>query len=159
MNRHEAEQLVGTRVEGWTSSNGIYSGVLTKVISGNGRPWRGVVLIDSVFQLAQHFENGSVCRRGYRPGEEIEVGGVNISTTDKFGFPTYVAALEEGITRFKSYFDKDPTSRHSWASIGMHHACVATLAAEKHREATGEWDRGIANREWVKLRMKKGEQQ
>lgn len=97
-------RLVGTRVQAWTSANGVYSGTLVEVIPS--RPWRGRVLIDGVVEPACPWEMGKV-RRGKRPGETIEVGGVNISATTLPG-RTYLECLEAqkvafekmGVTQF-----------------------------------------------------------
>ena len=92
MTRSEAESLIGQRVEVWTAANGTYVGVLEEVKAT--RPWRGVVLIDGVLKCAQLFEYGRTRqRRGKRPGERIEAGGVNIRPTEATG-GSYREALE-----------------------------------------------------------------
>ena len=77
MKRKEAETKIGTRVYAWKVANGTYFGKLVEVIPG--KKWRGIVEIDGVVTPAHHFEFGRVVRRGFRPGERIEVGGVNIT--------------------------------------------------------------------------------
>lgn len=131
--------------------NGIYLGTLDRIVTEKGRPWRGVVKISEVAQVAQHFEMGQVCRRGFRPGEEIEVGGVNISPAPEgHGLPTYAGALEGIIANLQESLRRDPTSRHAWASEGMLRACRAILAAERKREQTGEWDKKLIAEEYKK---------
>ena len=79
MNKAEALALVGFRVCAYTSMNGAYTGTLVEIISEPRRPWRGKVLIDGVAEPAQPYEYGCSLRRGFRPGEYITVGGVNIT--------------------------------------------------------------------------------
>lgn len=77
MNRQEAEKLVGKKVVAWTAANGYYVGELVAVLPN--RPWRGRVRITGVLDCATPWEIGRLKqRRGFRPGEEVEVGGVNI---------------------------------------------------------------------------------
>lgn len=89
MTRQAAQALIGTRVEAWTAANGIYVGTLVEV---RGSPWRGTVEIDGVLRPAD-FEYGRPRpRRGFRPGERLEVGGINIRPTTERGI-SYLSAL------------------------------------------------------------------
>jgi hypothetical protein len=58
-----------------------------------GRPWRGVVLIDGIVTAAVADEIGGGYRRGKRVGEEIEVGGANIEPADAIEETDYLAVL------------------------------------------------------------------
>src|SRR5208337_4561085 len=91
MNRKEAEGLIGEKVTAWTAMNGVYVGRLSAIA---GKPWRAVVEITSIVQPAAiEFSRGDRQRRGFRPGEIIEVGGINIQATDRDVHPTYLEAL------------------------------------------------------------------
>ena len=83
MNKAEAQARIGQRVSAWTASSGVYVGTLAEVISEKGRPWRGRVRITGVLEVACHWQIGcsGPIRKGFRPGDEIEVGGVNIKPT------------------------------------------------------------------------------
>jgi hypothetical protein len=139
MKRQDAEKKIGTRVSAWTSANGIYVGTLVAVISS--AKWRGVVKIDGVITPAHHFEFGQVVRRGFRPGEEIEVGGVNIT----FDVPetttgtTYLEALQADQVRLAELSAASVGSPHLWALEGSVKANQRILEAEQIRLATGEW--------------------
>jgi hypothetical protein len=104
MKRSEAEKLMGTRVEAWTSLNGIYCGVLEAIVPTQRRPWRGVVRIDGILSAPVTYEAGRRPRRGFRVGETIEVGGVNISPTDAVGATDYLALLQAEAERFRETF-------------------------------------------------------
>ena len=95
----DAKQIVGQRVEAHTSMNGIYVGTLIRVT--DDRPWRGVVLIDGVLEPAESADRVDCWRRGYRIGEEIEVGGVNIIPTKARGV-TYIEAVERDLAKLKA---------------------------------------------------------
>lgn len=75
MRRKEAEKLIGTRVHVWTGMNGRYVGVLEKVTED--RPWRGIVLIDGVENVADWSVGRR--RRGSRIGERINAGHSSIT--------------------------------------------------------------------------------
>lgn len=128
MNRQAAEALVGSRVQAWTAANGIYIGTLVGVT--NGKPWRGRVLIDGVCSPAQAFEIGrSKPRRGFRPGETIEVGGTNIKPTDERGL-SYEEAVAGDLARLESLLPGS-SDRHRWAieaSIKVRREQIASTA-------------------------------
>lgn len=63
--------------------NGTYVGILDSVTKN--KPWRGIVLIDGVLKPATSADRVDSWRRGFRPGEKIEVGGVNITPTELMG--------------------------------------------------------------------------
>lgn len=139
MLKSEAQTLVGTRVSAWTAANGTYSGTLVEVLSEKGRPWRAKVLIDGVLAVATHFEIGKgAMRRGFRPGEEIEVGGSSISPCSTAG-PSYAAALEAEIEKLTGWVERDPASRYA----GLHQQSAAALREilrrEQARLETGVW--------------------
>ena len=108
MNKIEALKIVGRRVTAWTSMNGVYTGVLKEVIARPRRPWRGIVVIDGVLEVAA-FQNRGIGarpidrqRRGFRPGEELEVGGVNINRTEDAGL-TYLEALKQELAKLEEW--------------------------------------------------------
>ncbi len=99
MLKAQAEALVGQKVSAWTSMNGEYVGVLTAV---GGRPWRGTVEITSVLRpAAVEFSRGDRQRRGFRPGESIEVGGSSIRQGVGEGV-SYLEALRESLRILKT---------------------------------------------------------
>lgn len=85
VNRGEAAELVGRRVQAWTATNGVYTGTLVEVTAD--RPWRGRVLIDGVLEpaLAWDARRHGAPRRGFRPGETVEVGCLSVSVCQKQG--------------------------------------------------------------------------
>lgn len=109
MNKAEAQALIDQRVSAWTASSGVYVGTLAEVISEKGRPWRGRVRITGVLEVACHWQIGcsGPIRKGFRPGDEIEVGGVNIKPTSVEG-TTYAAALEASIAKLRGWIERDP---------------------------------------------------
>ena len=109
MKRTDAAKLIGTQVSAWTAANGEYVGELIEVFGGR---WRGKVRITGVIKCATHCENGAPCRRGFRPGETIEVGGANIKPTTTTG-TTYREALEREIVLFESF------GALTWATQGL----------------------------------------
>jgi len=95
MTRDQAKRLIGQPVTAWTAANGEYTGILREVLT-NGK-WRGVVEITGVLKVATHLERGRCVRKGFRIGEEIEVGGANIRRLDPENQAigrTYKEALE-----------------------------------------------------------------
>ena len=91
MRRKEAEKLLGTNVQAWTSANGVYVGVLREVY---GSPWRGKVEITGVLTPAVPMEFGRMHqRRGLRPGFVVDVGGCNIKPTADVG-ASYLESLQ-----------------------------------------------------------------
>lgn len=161
MTRKEAESLIGTPVEAWTSANGIYAGTLVEVVAkGKGSPWRGVVRIESVWSPAQHFERGEVCRTGKQIGETIEVGGVNIKPTESVGAPVdYLESLESALANLEARgLTVMARSIDTWAHNGFVDALKATIVAQKHAVATGEWDWKIQKAEFRRLQDERRKQ-
>jgi hypothetical protein len=117
MTRSEAEKLIGSRVQAWTSMNGVYCGMLEEVIPS--RPWRGVVRIDGILSPPVTFEFGRRPRRGFRVGETIEVGGVNISPTEAEGAGT-VVGVDGGMLTVD--FDGEP---HEFAGLALDDLALA----------------------------------
>jgi hypothetical protein len=100
MKRAEAIKLICSQVQAWTAMNGIYVGTLEEVC---GSPWRGVVLINGVIEPACAWSVDRVRpRRGFRPGDRIKVGGLNISPTDEQGI-TYAEALRRQKEKFAGF--------------------------------------------------------
>lgn len=105
MNRDQARVYLGKRVSAWTAVNGTYVGTLLVII--HTRPWRGVVEITGVDDVALPFEYGrKTQRRGFRPGELLEVGGVNIEPTTYAG-TSYLHALERELESNKRRMSSD----------------------------------------------------
>jgi len=93
VNRKEAQLLVGKSVSAWTAMNGVYVG---RLVSISGSPWRGTVAITGVVQpVAIELSRGDRQRKGFRPGDTIEVGGSSIQPVenDFVGHRTYLDAL------------------------------------------------------------------
>ncbi len=125
MLRAEAEGLIGSRVSVWTAANGTYVGELVEVVPH--RPWRGRLRITGVLKVACHWEVGrGVCRRGFRPGEEIEAGGSSIEPTDQEGV-TYLEALGHELAWLKAARFRD---RDEW----MRERSIAALRSVLERE-------------------------
>lgn len=97
MYREDAKKLIGQKVEVWTACNGTYVGVLEDIIPS--RPWRGSVKITGVLSAAHQEDHP---RQGFRPGDTISVGGVNIKPTNKEG-TTYLEALERYLAVSRSW--------------------------------------------------------
>lgn len=137
MQRKEAETLIGQRVKAWTAANGVYVGVLVAV---GGARWRGTVLIDGVLDCAQHYERGQVCRRGFRPGETIEVGGVSIAPTQVPPGGTYLAALDAEIQKcIDGAANTHESSRSAWVWPAFEKAVRTVREAELRRLAGEPW--------------------
>lgn len=129
MKRQEAEALIGTRVTAWTALNGVYTGTLIAVA---GVPWRGRVRIDGVLELPTLWQVGRSGRRlGFRPGEEIEVGGSSILPEAPEG-RTYLEALEAEREKWTRYRERPNPKDLAWLdpTIG---ALEAAIAEEKER--------------------------
>ena len=117
MRRQEAELLVGKPVQAWTSANGIYVGELVEVI--RSAKWRGKVRITGVLKVATPYEIGRLKqRRGFRPGDIIEVGGINIKPTDVTG-TTYLGALQTELDSFKKMRTTAPEKDWWWIEKGI----------------------------------------
>jgi hypothetical protein len=111
MRAGEARQLIGSQVSAWTSSNGAYVGVLQEV---TGSPWRGMVRITGVLEPATPFDaTRNTQRRGFRPGDVIEVGGINIAACAAPGL-SYLDALKASLALMKSLLPQ-ATDRTRWA--------------------------------------------
>lgn len=112
VNRTEAKELVGQRVQAWTAANGVYTGILVEVTTD--RPWRGRVLVDGVIEPAQAWDakRPRPPRRGFRPGETLEVGGQSVkSHLDKGG--SYRDALERDLAKLRELKERDK-GRDAW---------------------------------------------
>jgi hypothetical protein len=109
MKRKDAEKLIGTMVTAWTSMNGEYVGILREV---KGSPWRAVVEITGVTAPAVTFEVGRAFqRRGKRPGEMIEVGGVCCKPAVNVMGASYLETLQGQLAQFTEWNarpDKNP---------------------------------------------------
>ncbi|TAL72869.1 MAG: hypothetical protein EPN79_02175 [Burkholderiaceae bacterium] len=109
MNKTEAQEFLGRMVSAWTAANGTYVGTLIEVVAAKGRPWRGRVRITGVLTIACHWEIGcsGPIRKGFRPDDEIEVGGLNIKPCEHEG-TTYLAALEASNDELRGWIGSDP---------------------------------------------------
>ncbi len=138
MRRQEAERLIGTRVEAWTAMNGIYVGTLEEVF---GSPWRGRVRITGVLKPAVVYDltrghQFARQRRGFRPGQMIEVGNSSIKPTEAPG-ESYLAALQRELRYFKEWQARpfvDPKDAR-WLPIAIDNLRQA-VAAEEQKEAS-----------------------
>lgn len=109
MKRSEALEFLGQPVSAWTAMNGCYTGILEDVTED--RPWRGKVLITGV-NVAASFEagRGDRQRRGFRPGEMIEVGNSSIAPATAPG-ATYAEAMEAQLGDYRRHFENSPRDR------------------------------------------------
>jgi hypothetical protein len=131
----EAQALIGSQVSAWTALNGVYVGTLESVF---GSPWRASVKITGVLEPASHLQHGKVCRRGFRVGEQLEVGGSNIKATTAVGSLSYLEVLQVAITRHRSV-TVSPGNPHSWVHEAFAKAMETVVIAETKRLETGEW--------------------
>lgn len=122
----EAQKLIGTRVRAWTAMNGVYVGELIEVF---GRPWRGKVRVLATLEPASLVEPRlrRHQRRGFRPGDEIEVGGANISPTEAEG-GSYLEALERDAEQLRAWLSGPRVEW--WMESNLRHR-EAQIAAEK----------------------------
>lgn len=125
MRREQALQRIGTKVAAWTAMNGIYVGILQEVTEH--RPWRGKVLITGVLECAATYDVTRSMRAGFRPGDVIEVGGVNIKDAEGSG-TSYLAALQRQLRELESYSE---TSRAQWWYGRTVGALVNSIEKEK----------------------------
>jgi hypothetical protein len=132
----EAQQLIGTSVSAWTAMNGTYVGVLESV---QGSPWRGSVRITGILSPASHLQHGQVCRRGFRVGEQLEVGGSSIKPTTAAGADSYLEVLERAIAENRSR-PVISGSPHAWVHEAFAKAMEVVARAEKKRLETGLWE-------------------
>jgi hypothetical protein len=101
MKRSDAIKLVGTQVMAWTAMNGEYVGTLVEV--SEDKPWRGLVLITGVLAPAAfELSRSDRQRKGFRPGNTIEVGGSSIRSTEALG-KTYMEALRDQLAQFEHF--------------------------------------------------------
>lgn len=140
MRRQEAEKLIGTRVTAWTASNGQYVGELIEVVKA--RPWRGKVRITGVLHVPCLWETlrGPTRRRGFRPGEVIEVGGVNIRAADpalELPDRSYLEALRAELAQLRIWEALPPNPKNVFlphtiraveAAIALEEASVSQLS-------------------------------
>jgi hypothetical protein len=132
----EAQQLIGSSVSAWTAMNGTYVGVLESV---QGSPWRGGVRITGILTPASHLQQGQVCRRGFRVGEQLEVGGSNIKPCTATGSASYLEALQTAIAenRSRPVHSNNP---HAWVHEAFAKAMEVVARAEQKRLETGLWE-------------------
>ena len=94
----------------------------------------------------QPFERGAAVRRGFRPGEAIEVGGSSIELWDPVPanlppvFGDYLAALiaAEAAARFRSLAPVQ--GPHHWVHGAFADALCTATTAERQRLIDGSWD-------------------
>jgi len=75
MNKNQASQLLGEYVSAWTATKGEYVGKLVEVIAFKGKPWRGLVEVETIIGLPDFTRYE---KKPFKKGDIIEVGGVNI---------------------------------------------------------------------------------
>ena len=139
MKREEALTLVGRTVSLWTAANGQYVGTLLEVLPT--RPWRAKALITGVLAPATHYERGAACRRGFRPGETLEVGGSSVALTDVAG-GDYLSALHRSREDHKRWLARDPGGQYSELHRAAATALDVVIAAEQRRLAGEVWRLG-----------------
>jgi len=139
MLRKQAEALIGQRVQAWTRLSGVYVGTLESIC---GSPWRGTVRVTGILEPACHLYLGRVCRRGFRLGETLEVGGVNISPTENEGSPSYLTVLEQSIEKHRNATPPPPSSQQGWVDEAFAKALEKVAGAERRRLETGSWHLG-----------------
>lgn len=94
--------------------NGSYTGVLVEVKTSPGRPWRGVVKVDGVLEAAAYETMRGVRQRsGFRPGDEIEVGGINIQLSGLDG-TSYLEALTDDLAKLERWASEGRAKDHHW---------------------------------------------
>lgn len=124
--RQQAETWIGGAVEVWTAANGEYVGILESI---SGKPWRGTVRITGIVRPAQVFEwKRSHRRRGFRPGQLITAGGVNIKRTTQSGV-SYLEALRQEYRLIESLKARHVTTEEAWIRPTLQ-ALNAAIAAE-----------------------------
>ena len=133
MQREEAK--VGGRVRAWTAANGVYAGVLEAVVPR--RPWRGRVRITGVIEPACVYDlTRPRPRRGFRPGDVIEVGGVNIRPLGEGEEgASYLEALERELARLEEWEArpaKDPKT--AWVPAKALPFIRAAIDEERRRQ-------------------------
>jgi hypothetical protein len=136
MLKTDALALVNRPVEAWTAANGVYVGTLLEVLPS--RPWRAKVLVTGVIEVAQHYERGGVCRRGFRPGETLEVGHSSIKPSQASG-EDYLSVLRRTQERHRVAFKRDAASPHAWVHKAFADALETVIAAETRRLGGEPW--------------------
>lgn len=137
MRKEEALALVGKPVSAWTAANGQYIGTLQAVLPT--RPWRAKVLITGVLECATHFERGGICRRGFRPGETLEVGASSVRPNPDTEGVTYLEALQQAQAQSQRWYDLNPEGRDAWAHKGTAEALLLVIEAEERRLKGEPW--------------------
>lgn len=141
MRRTEALGLVGCAVRAWTSANGVYVGIVEAI---HGSPWRARVRVTSVIEPACHFEGGRLCRRGFRPGEILDVGGASVQplVADEGEVCDYMAALLRRRQLWEAQARPPAQAaggRNDWVRPTMMLALDAAVAAEGRRLRGEPW--------------------
>ena len=136
MKRAQAEALIGHQVRAWTAANGVYVGTLEAI---SGSPWRGVIRITGILEVAQHLERGAPCRRGFRVGEVIEVGHSSIEATNEAGQADYLAVLRSTHAACLERARTAPAGPHSWVHAATAQALGHVIEAEMRRLAGEPW--------------------
>jgi hypothetical protein len=142
MNREEAQHAIGRPFSIWTAANGCYVGTLNDVVVAPRKPWRAQLTITAVLDVACHAEHGRSCRKGFRPGDPIEVGGINIKPLegDATGRGTdYLTALRRAHARMEDSLARDPHGPYAWASHMALKGYAWAIAAEEGRLAGQPW--------------------
>lgn len=142
MTRDEALLALHQTFGIWTGLNGCYVGTLEEVIQVPRKPWRAKLRITGVLGVAQHAHQGHACRRGFRPGETMEVGGINIKplTADEQARSTdYLTALQRARMAELAALARDPHSPYAWATHASAEGNRLALIAEERRLAGEPW--------------------
>lgn len=139
MKRAEAEALLNQPVVAWTAANGVYVGTLQEVLPT--RPWRARVLVSGVLEPAQHFENGGACRRGFRPGEALEVGNTSLKpvSAETGAVQDYLEVLRREQAVHQTRYEARPEDRYAWVNKGFADALTLAIAAEERRLQGQAW--------------------
>lgn len=138
MKRDEALRLVGRQVGVWTAANGKYNTTVVEILPRS--PWRARVRVTTIAEPAQHFERGQACRRGFRVGEELEVGHSSVLEQPYEGaVEDYAQACERQAERFEDMYRRYPNGPNAWVMRGYSRALRAAAQAELHRLAGQPW--------------------
>jgi hypothetical protein len=132
----KSHQLIGHRVSISMGADGVYVG---EILELTGSPWTGRVRITGVTSPARHFENGIVCRRGYRPGEFVTAPSKAISPAKDCGHPSYLEALQAQLGLVMGSHSGYMTSTHPWVPEALARGLRAAMIAEHRRLETGNW--------------------
>lgn len=139
MRKAEALHLVGLRVRAWTPANGVYIGIVEAI---HGSPWRAGVRVTAVIEPAHHLEQGRLCRRGFRPGETLDVGGASIQplSTCQVEGHDYMGALLAQRQRCEAQARKAADGPNDWVWPAMMLALDAAVEAEARRLSGQPWE-------------------